>query len=539
MSHNVKAFSIEAALQIDLVSRALPLDESQLTQEALYDGKKSMSLPVSDNDLEKDGKNSPCILEKHNVPVAATETEACNDQNGSSEVKPDFETTPGATTPTGNEVMRIMGDKHNNTLNANKRVDPEAAGEEYALSKKANVLLLSNVQHHGLLDSSAETPDRGTPPEPRSDKAIERASNSQVRTDHRPLSLQSSPRTAIRPKVNGPMSSASAIEKPKDAEVRLAEPTKTEEEDSQSEIQSIMEQFDEQTSVADTEDQISKQMTSAENAFLLLRHPPRTSSLDDRSKQSPTLEKSPSNTYISQSASRFPRMETTQESEHDTDPAATSAKRSSYASLTRPSSQPFGSPLSPRSSISLHKALPPASDPEPDLPFDFHRFLDQLRHRTADPVAKFLRSFLVEFGKKQWMVHEQVKIICDFQLFITNKMAQCEVWRDVSDAEFDNAKEGMEKLVMNRLYTQTFSPAIPPPIHAIKAKTKTKAQEKADVSGRQGQHQEDIERDEILAQKIRIYSWVSEEHLDVPIVGERGRRFLNLARQGDTRTPQD
>src|SRR5690606_33686266 len=52
-------------------------------------------------------------------------------------------------------------------------------------------------------------------------------------------------------------------------------------------------------------------------------------------------------------------------------------------------------------------AIPPSPKtplprPEPDLPFDFHRFLDQLKHRTADPVARFLRSFLQEFSKKQW-----------------------------------------------------------------------------------------------------------------------------------------
>ena len=166
------------------------------------------------------------------------------------------------------------------------------------------------------------------------------------------------------------------------------------------------------------------------------------------------------------------------------------------------------------------------------MPFDFHRFLEQLRHRTADPVAKFLRSFLVEFGKKQWMVHEQVKIISDFLAFITIKMAQCDVWRGISDAEFDNAKEGMEKLVMNRLYTQTFSPAIPPTPAAQDIKGKRKNLEKLLGPARKGQHQEDIERDEILAQKVRIYGWVEEVHLDIPPIAESGRRFLSLAEQG-------
>jgi Rab5 GDP/GTP exchange factor len=36
--------------------------------------------------------------------------------------------------------------------------------------------------------------------------------------------------------------------------------------------------------------------------------------------------------------------------------------------------------------------------------------------------------------------------------FISVKMRECDVWKDSSDAEFENAMEGMEKLVMNRLY---------------------------------------------------------------------------------------
>jgi hypothetical protein len=187
------------------------------------------------------------------------------------------------------------------------------------------------------------------------------------------------------------------------------------------------------------------------------------------------------------------------------------------------------SPMSPIAS--LHRPPPPEPEPEPTLPFDFHRFLEQLRNKKADPVARYLKSFLSEFGKRQWMVHEQVKIISDFLAFIGNKMAQCEVWRDVPDTEFDNAREGMEKLVMNRLYSQTFSPAIPAPQPVPGAKKKRGA-DRVMGPGRRGQHQEDVERDEILAQKINIYSWVREEHLDIPPVSESGKRFLKLAQQG-------
>ncbi len=299
---------------------------------------------------------------------------------------------------------------------------------------------------------------------------------------------------------------------------------------STSEIQSIMDQFDEGGDGPDEEEVMSPRLELA-GALLgsPLQHPPRKSSLEPAKTVSPTAEQS----FTEEAVLSPPRTGASPEPPGNSSPAS-SLKPYSLRSSSLPQSARYATEdgfVIP-SSTSLHKPLPPEPDPEPDLPFDFHRFLEQLRHRTADPVAKFLRSFLVEFGKKQWMVHEQVKIISDFLAFIANKMAQCEVWRGVSDAEFDNAKEGMEKLVMNRLYSQTFSPAIPPPAPLPGSKGKRKNIEKLLGPGRKGQHQEDIERDDILEQKVRIYGWVQEEHLDIAPVGDSGRRFLVLAQQG-------
>lgn len=271
--------------------------------------------------------------------------------------------------------------------------------------------------------------------------------------------------------------------------------------ESQSEITSIMEQFTDETEAPGKEEIMSPRLELAGPMLAVGQFPPRRSSLEPLRPADVPLD---------------------------------SVERSGSPPPVPPKSPPIHlslqkSPAIPTSPSSLHTRPPP--EPEPDLPFDFHRFLEQLRHKSADPVAKFLRSFLTEFGKKQWMVHEQVKIISDFLAFITNKMAQCDVWRDVSDTEFDNAKEGMEKLVMNRLYSQTFSPAIPPPPPVPRSRSKRKEQERLHGPGRRGQHQEDVERDEVLAQKIRIYSWVSEEHLDIPSVGPNGKRFLALAQQ--------
>ncbi|KKK24043.1 hypothetical protein ARAM_004324 [Aspergillus rambellii] len=281
--------------------------------------------------------------------------------------------------------------------------------------------------------------------------------------------------------------------------------------DSQSEIQSIIDQFEDVTRNGAQDQVLSPRMELAEQ-FLgggQGHFPPRKSSLD-HGKTTGGIPQSPKHvTGASPSLGEPPLV---------------------IANSFHKTAAPGELSLTRRSSTST---IPPPPEPESDQPFDFHRFLEQLRHRTADPVAKFLRSFLNEFGKRQWMVHEQVKIINDFLAFITNKMALCEIWRDVSDSEFDNAKEGMEKLVMNRLYSQTFSPAIPGPPSIPRSASKSKRREIERLHGpwRRGQHQEDVERDEVLAQKMRIYSWVKEEHLDIAPVSSSGRRFLNLAQQ--------
>ncbi|KAL9056903.1 MAG: hypothetical protein Q9162_002674 [Coniocarpon cinnabarinum] len=251
------------------------------------------------------------------------------------------------------------------------------------------------------------------------------------------------------------------------------------------EITTIMSQFKSRQAVSDEE-----------NAGLpVFQYPPRGSSLENRRASASASDISPAGL-------------------RRTDTGAFSVRSEVSEKTPTPST--------------ISQPPPPEPDPEPDLPFDFHRFLEQLRHRSADPVAGFLKSFLHEFGKRQWAVNEQIKIVRDFLSFISRRMAQCEVWRTVSDAEFDNAQEGMEKLVMNRLYIQTFSPEIPPP-PASKPKRLAIS---SSGTGRRGLHQEDVERDEVLAQKMRIYGWIKEDHLDIkPAQDAKSKKFLRLAQQ--------
>ncbi|KAJ4137606.1 hypothetical protein NW768_003194 [Fusarium equiseti] len=295
---------------------------------------------------------------------------------------------------------------------------------------------------------------------------------------------------------------------------------------SRSEIQSIMEQFSEFGGGPGEEEVMSPRLEIASPMLgHPVQHPPRKSSLEPLA---PTLSNQLQGLSISTSS---PPAETPNDSAIEDLGPPVPPKDGVHGTPPRPKVERTMSVASPSSPAQSHRPPPPEPEPEPTQPFDFHRFLEQLRNKKADPVARYLKSFLSEFGKRQWMVHEQVKIIGDFLAFIANKMALCEVWRDASDAEFDNAREGMEKLVMNRLYTQTFSPAIQPPKPIPGAKPKRKGGDVPLGPGRRGQHQEDVERDDIVRQKMNIYGWVREEHLDIPPVGESGRRFLKLAQQ--------
>ncbi|KAF9955646.1 hypothetical protein BGZ72_003566 [Mortierella alpina] len=197
---------------------------------------------------------------------------------------------------------------------------------------------------------------------------------------------------------------------------------------------------------------------------------------------------SPNLSLSSSSSPKTPQQLDSPRTSHDVQVAMSEKARSS---TKKKSESRHKSPLSPQgNSTGADTSSSIRSEPPKpkDIPFDFHKFLEQMRHRSAIPITRFFQSFLKEFDKKPWTVNEQIKIIHDFLDFITGKMELCELWKNATDQEFENVKEGMEKLVMNRLFAYTFSPSTT----------------------------DDAERDEVLSQKIRIFRWIKEEHLDIP-----------------------
>ncbi|GAA5980249.1 hypothetical protein JCM5350_000886 [Sporobolomyces pararoseus] len=202
----------------------------------------------------------------------------------------------------------------------------------------------------------------------------------------------------------------------------------------------------------------------------------------------------------------------------------------------------------------------------PDPVFDFTKFLEQMRSRQADPIAKYLRSFLKEFSRKPpQSTVDQTRVVNDFLDFIRDKMRGTDPWKSIyqdevrrseqeeveeeeeeeelegeeegeaenekdegegereegekelrgierAEFEFELSIEAMEKLVMNRLWHLTFTPALDP----------NNFEGGMSPSG-------DLERDQVVRQRIRLFSWLEPKHLDLPI-------SVSNEREGDSPT---
>jgi hypothetical protein len=104
-----------------------------------------------------------------------------------------------------------------------------------------------------------------------------------------------------------------------------------------------------------------------------------------------------------------------------TDSPTTPPRRATHvrtSSLPAPSAQTLSqrraSSHSRTASITSTRPDPPHEPPPRPEAFDFNLFLEQMRHKSASSIARYVKSFLREFEKKKWTSNEQVKIIHDF-----------------------------------------------------------------------------------------------------------------------------
>ena len=134
--------------------------------------------------------------------------------------------------------------------------------------------------------------------------------------------------------------------------------------------------------------------------------------------------------------------------------------------------------------------------------YDFQLFIKQLQTPGADPLVKYTKSFLRNFLAQRllWTVSEEIKLINDFKTFIYDKFTLYEPFKSLDNSKTRNAKEGMEKLIMGKLYFRCFSPSL----YEILKKTLD------------DEHMKDLNDDDTLLEKIKHYRFISPVMLDIP-----------------------
>ncbi|KAF6013377.1 hypothetical protein HII12_002093 [Brettanomyces bruxellensis] len=143
--------------------------------------------------------------------------------------------------------------------------------------------------------------------------------------------------------------------------------------------------------------------------------------------------------------------------------------------------------------------------------FDFQQFMIQFKSKECGPIHRYLRSFLVQFAQRNWTVDEQIKLIKDFEMFLLDKMREYFPFNTMqSEDDIMNQKEGIEKLIMAKLYSQTFSPVLD---------SKKLSQENIN----------DRKKDRTYARQVRLYDWVTLRNLDVPTDISADSNFVSLA----------
>lgn len=133
--------------------------------------------------------------------------------------------------------------------------------------------------------------------------------------------------------------------------------------------------------------------------------------------------------------------------------------------------------------------------------YDFQLFAKQLQEQSAEPIIKYTKSFLRNFQTQRvlWTASEQTKLINDFKIFIYDKLCDYEPFKSLDVAKFRNAQEGIEKLIMGKLYTKCYSPCL-----------------RNLGSDLDEEHRQDLLDDENLRKKIMEFRFIIPGDLDIP-----------------------
>lgn len=139
-------------------------------------------------------------------------------------------------------------------------------------------------------------------------------------------------------------------------------------------------------------------------------------------------------------------------------------------------------------------------------PFNFQSFLSNLKRKSANPIVRYIRSFLILFTRQghTFTGAQKIKIVAEFKSFIHDKFNTYEPFASMNATDLENSREGLEKLVMNRIYEQCF-----PPEYQIKIGNDSELLPEM--------FKEDLDADAAFAVQLEKFSWVNGVHLDIDV----------------------
>ena len=89
--------------------------------------------------------------------------------------------------------------------------------------------------------------------------------------------------------------------------------------------------------------------------------------------------------------------------------------------------------------------------------YRYRDFLDKLRQPQAADIVNSMKTFIDNFYKKT-QPDNFPQAVRDFMETTEALIERHPLWENSTDEQIDNAREGLEKLLMTRIYSRVFTP---------------------------------------------------------------------------------
>ncbi len=85
--------------------------------------------------------------------------------------------------------------------------------------------------------------------------------------------------------------------------------------------------------------------------------------------------------------------------------------------------------------------------------FSFQDFVDKMRHKSAINLVRKIKKFIYDVNKNDYTEDLPDRVI-NFLSDVMQEISEHSQWKNASEQEMDNAREGIEKYVMTKIYSK-------------------------------------------------------------------------------------